>query len=217
MAEGTFFIICDSDDWLIPSALTEIYIECEKIKDNDEFSGVMFRTVNSENNQMIGDDFPESPFVSSYIDFHYVSGVKRRYLECCEANKTAILKKYRFPEPENTKFVPEAYVFDQVGLKYKLLCINRAIRYTEYMSDGMTNDKKHYDKNAVGYLYNYVSKIDDIFPNTKVSLKAEIIIWWKYWQLQKKCPYSNKPKVKRITFLGAVMYVMTPFINLIKK
>ena len=126
------------------------------------------------------------------------------------------MKQFRFPEPENTKIVPESYVFDQIGMNYKLYCINEAVMIKEYLVGGMTKDKNHYNKNAVGYLYDYVLKLDEIFPNIKIPLKAKIIIWWKYWNAQKVCRFSNKPKVKKITVFGAIVFVLTPLINLIK-
>jgi len=216
VAQGDFFLICDSDDWMMDKALSTIHDACEKIKDDDDYSGVMFRCKNHETNEIIGDLFPCSPFISSYIDFHFGSGLKHKFIDCCEANKTAILKKFRFPEPENTKMVPEAYIFDQIGIQYKLYCCNEPVKLVEYSADGMTKDKQHYYKNAVGYLHDYVLKLDVIFKKIKVPFKAKVIIWWKYWNAQKNCCFKNKPKVKQLTLLGVIMYFATPILNVLK-
>ena len=149
-ASGTFFIILDSDDWLAENALSNLYEYCKKIESDDSFCGVMGKSVNSEDGKMIGDLFDLSNPVSSYFDYHFIMPQKMFVNDCFEANKTKILKQYRFPEEPGMRFVPEAWMFDQIGVKYNLLLTNDVFRYVEYLDDGITKDgdfkKKKYKR-----------------------------------------------------------------------
>lgn len=217
LAKGKFFIICDSDDYLLPYALQKLFEFCKVIELNDEYCGVMCRCKEHSTDKIIGALFPDNPFISSYVDFHFVSGQKRKYIDCFEANKTSIMKKYRYPEPENTKFVPEAYIFDQIGLNYKLYCKNDVLMIKEYLDGGITKDNSHYKKNVIGYLYDYVMKLDNIFPNINVSIRARIIMWWKYWNAYNLCTIERRIRVKKVTFLGRIVGCLCPLINIAKK
>jgi glycosyltransferase involved in cell wall biosynthesis len=213
-AKGDFFWILDSDDWIKYGALKEMYNECMKIANNEDYSGIMGRCMTHEGT-IIGKAFPNDPFISSYVDFHFLSGIKYGpFGDCCECNKTKIIKKYRFPEIEGTKFVPEAYIFDQIGAKYKLLCTNKVYRYTEYMEDGISNTIDYKDKNILGFLHHYVSRLENVFPYVSdISLKLKIIAWWRYWNSVKKDYNKKGPRVKKVSILGYLVYVLNPLIN----
>ena len=214
-AEGKFFMILDSDDWLVDNALEKLHELCTNIEEDDKFSGVMVRSLDIDTNQMVGEAFKESPMVSSYVDYHFVLPFKMDINDCFECNKTNILRQYHFPEDENTKFVPEAWLFDQVGLNYKLYCTNDILRYIEYQEDGITLTNTFKQKNIVGYLYHYISRIENVLPNVKVPKRNYVIAWWRYWDAVKKDKEKLGPRCKKITFLGRVVRVAMPFINVV--
>lgn len=216
-AVGTFFIILDSDDWLMADALEKVYNYCQLINGKEDYCGVMCRCLNSSNMQLIGEPFEKEPFVSSYIDFHFGSGSKRRYIDCFEANKTAVLKHFRYPQLEGTRFVPESWLLDQIGMKYKLYCVNEPVEIKEYLVEGITNDSDHLRKNVIGYLCDYVSKIDDILPYITTSSKAKCMAWYKYWNAVKLDVNKEGDRVKKITAVGGVMYIATPILNFVRK
>lgn len=213
-ASGTFFIILDSDDWLMDDALEKVYRYCQLINEKGDYCGVMCRCLNSSNMQLIGEPFDKEPFISSYIDFHFGSGSKRRYIDCFEANRTAIMKEFHYPEPEGTRFVPESWLFDQIGMKYKLYCVNEAVEIKEYLAEGITNDWEHLRKNVIGYLCDYVSKIDDILPYIETSTKAKCMAWYKYWNAVKYDVNKKGNRVKKVTLIGGAMYAATPILNI---
>lgn len=214
-AKGTFFMILDSDDWFVDDALERMYAMCQKIENDETFSGVMVRSFNVDTGKMIGDPFPESPMISSYIDYHFVLPYKMKINDCFECNKTKLLQKYRYPEDENTKFVPEAWLFDQIGVNYKLYCTNDVLRYVEYQQVGITNDTNFKQKNIVGYLYHYISRIENVLPNVKVSFKNRIVAWWRYWDAVKKDEKNLGPRCKKITLLGRFIKLIMPLITLV--
>lgn len=216
LAQGTFFIILDSDDWLFPDTLEKVFNYCKLVIDKADYCGIMCRCVNSDNKQLIGEPFDEEPFISSYIDFHFGSGSKKKYIDCFEANRTSIMKQYRYPEPKGTRFVPESWLFDQIGMKYSLYCLNEAVEIKEYMENGITKDSGHLQKNVVGYLCDYVSKLDDILPNIKISTKAKCMAWYKYWNAVRYDTNNQGSRVKKVTAIGYVVKVITPLLNSIR-
>lgn len=215
-AEGEFFLIVDSDDWLLDDGLNQMYGLCKKILNDDTYSGVLCRCANIETGKLIGDEIPTDYETMSYIDMHFVLRNKGVNLgDCCECNKTNILKRFRFPEKPGMKFVPEAWMFDQIGIEYKMLTSNIIVEMREYMEGGITLDKKYKIKNNIGYLYHYVSRIENILPKTNLGLAAEIIAWWRYWQCVRLDSDKQGPRVKKVNVLGQLVRIGRPLIDLV--
>lgn len=215
IAEGLFFIILDSDDWLVDNALEVFYSLCEKIKDRDEYSGVLCRCINVATNKIMGDMIPPEFMTLSYVDMHFVLRKRKIDLgDCCECNKLSIIKKYRFPEEHGMKFVPEAWMFDQIGVQYKLLATNEGVEICEYLENGITLDRQFKNKNNRGFLYHYVSRIDNILPAIHHDIKDEIIAWWRYWECVQRDKNDEGQRVKNVSVLGRFVRLGMPIINL---
>jgi len=221
-ALGEFFLILDSDDLLLENALGQFEETWKSIPDTEKinYCGVMGRS-SDQNGRLIGNLFPKKRFVSSYVDFHFISGRKHGpYGDCCEIIKTSILKKYSFPLYDNLKFIPEAYITDQIGISYKLLCINDVFQTKEYLLDGITkNIQKHEKENAVGYLEYYICLLDKVFIETseQLPLKSKAVIWWNYWRMVFLIGKNNGPRSKRITVIGKLIYLSMPLMNILFK
>lgn len=211
-AKGVFFIILDSDDWLKKDALYNIYNLCCKIINDDMYSGVLTRCIIPNSDKMLGKPFPSEPYISSYFDFHFISGRKKGFADCCDCNKTEILKQYKFPEDRRTKFVPEAWLFDQIGIKYKLLCSNTITEYRDLQDNGLSLDKNLKIKNNVGFLYHYISRIENVLPLKKTPLKVKIVAWWRYWEAVNLDKDKKGPRVKKVTLLGNMIKLFCPAI-----
>lgn len=217
-AKGKFFIIFDSDDWFVDDGLALMHKYCAQIENDDSFSGIMGRSINSKTNKMIGDLFDLTNPVSSYFEYHFVLPFKMDINDCLEANKTEVVKKYRFPEPEHTKFVNEAWLFDQVGVEYKLLLTNDVFRYVEFQEDGISSDQLEYKcKNIVGYLYHYISRIENVLPKAKMtpfqSFKLYTIAWWRYWEAVQLDKKNYGPRIENISILGHFVRFNMPILN----
>ena len=216
-ANGTFFIILDSDDWLSDNALLKLYEYCKQIENDNSFCGVMGKSVNSENGEMIGDLFDLSQPESSYFDYHFILPQKMFVNDCFEANKTKILKQYRFPEEPGMRFVPEAWMFDQIGVEYKLLLTNEVFRYVEYLEDGITKDNNFKQKNARGFLYHYISRIENVLPKKKLplmqSVKLQVGAWYRYWQCVQLDKEGQGPRIQNIALIGYVTKLMYPLLS----
>lgn len=217
-ANGRFFMIVDSDDWLVEDGLEQMYSLCQKIIDDESYSGVLCRCMNNATGNLIGDVIPEEFESMSYIDMHFSLRSKGISVgDCCECNKTMLVKRFRFPEEADMKFVPEAWLFDQIGLDYKLLTSNYIVKKVEYLEGGITLDKKFKVKNNKGYLYHYISRIENILPKINYGIGTEVIAWWRYWQCVKIDTKNEGPRVKKITWLGRLTRMGMPVINMVYK
>jgi len=216
-AEGNFFMILDSDDWLVEDALEKLYLECEKIRNNDTYCGVLARAANGISGELLGNPLNEEVDSFSYIDLHFKFAYGNDLGDCCEVNKTTILKRFRFPERNQMHFVPEAWLFDQIGKDYQLLYCKDIVKYCEYLDDGITKNLRFKEENIAGYLYHYVSRIENIIPSCNLSLKIKIVAWWRYWSAVKKDIKKEGPRVKQIGLLGSCIFVLTPLIDLYYK
>lgn len=216
-AKGDFFIILDSDDWLTGNALEELYPICNEIKDNDEFCGVMGRSQNYETGEMIGDMFDLKNPVSSYFEYHFVLPQKMYIQDCFEAVKTQNLKAYRFPEKDGMKFVPEAWLFDQLGVSYKLLLTNTIFEEKQYLENGMTMNPNFKRENVAGFLYHYISRIENVIYKKKMPLflkmKLLILAWWRYWQCVEIDTNITGPRIQKVTLFGKMVKVCSPVID----
>ena len=155
-----------------------------------------------QNEKILGHLFFNDPYIIDYVTFHF-AGID--YGDCNECIKTSIIKQYEFPEPKNTKFVPEYYIFDQIGVKYFLYCTNHITQNKEYSNDGITkNVMEYYKKNWIGYFYANICRLEEVVPYAKdrISKKQIFNLWYDYWR---NCYYDKEKQVKRITkitFLG---------------
>lgn len=206
-ASGELFIILDSDDEFVPETLNQLADKWGQDGDRPDICGIMARC--SSNGEIIGKPFPPYVKEMSYVQFHYGKGAGQ-YGDCCECLRTDILKKYRWPEIEGTKFVPENYITDQIGLHYKLLLDDVLIKKVYYVTDGITKNVQTYQKmNYLGYLYNAVSKIELIMPNSnEISFVSKLKIWMRYWRFVDYDVACKGARCKQISLLGRLSQVL---------
>lgn len=149
LACGEYFFIVDSDDYLSENA-TEL-IEKYGTDLPKDFGGIVFRKHN-----ISGDNFPEFPqeiIDSNPIDIFYNKNILG---DKAEVFKTDIIKKFRFPEIDGEKFVPEGLVWNRIGKKYNLRYINIPIYNFEYIDGGYTKGfKEIIKKNPKGFIMYY--------------------------------------------------------------
>lgn len=213
---GDLFLILDSDDWFLPHTLEKLYETWTSLPKHDRnaYSGIMART-STEDGVLIGKPFPEDPFITSYVDFHFNTGIKKGpFKDCVDFIRMDLLKKYRYPEPADAKFVPEAYITDQIGALYKLYGIPDVLKIVEYQEEGITRNIDAYKlKNAKGMVLYYEILLRKVFleSQTPVPVSSKIYIWMRYLEYQKML--GNPVRFSEISLLGKAVKVTTPFIQ----
>ena len=105
MAQGGYFFIVDSDDFLSENAIETVYKYGNQLP--LEMGGMVFRKINKIDGKVSGKAYPQHSIDSTPIDIVYKLGIIG---DKAEVFRTDILKQYPFQVFENEKFVPEASV-----------------------------------------------------------------------------------------------------------
>lgn len=167
LAEGEFFFIVDSDDYLTNDAIWLIDHWVLKINDDPEFAGVAGLRVSSKGNIWGG----AVSFSDDYVDATDFEREKFHLLgDKAEVYRTSILQKFKFPEIKGEYFVTEDFCWMQIASAgYKLRWYNQPIYICEYLDDGLTNNGANtlegHKNNYKGYCL-YVKKCLQCKPFT---------------------------------------------------
>jgi glycosyltransferase involved in cell wall biosynthesis len=154
IARGILFMVFDSDDRCLPSALERLWHHWNAIPTSQQefFFGVCGLCMD-ESGKTIGNQFPTRSFIDSdALEIRYRYGV---HGEKWGAMRTDILKAYRFRE-DIPGLVPEGTVWDAIARQYKTRFFNEALRiYTQDTSGLIARKGEVVDasKNAAGALF----------------------------------------------------------------
>lgn len=222
LANGEWFFIVDSDDYLTEDALNTISDYCDEIKDNEQFAGVVGLRGSKDGNAWTQyykkdakkrNDAEQKYLEKEYIDANYI---EYKYLynisgDRAEVVKTEVLKKYPFPKFKEEKFLVESYLWLLLAKDgYKFRWFNKVIYITEYLEDGLTkNIADHYKNSPIGshevaYLQLEIKEI-----SIKKKIKAAYN-YFKYGYIAYgvRMPLVKKCNNKFIAILGLVLSVL---------
>lgn len=135
LANGKYFFIVDSDDYLCSDAIEWITTETNLIEKEETFAGICGLKV-YENGNKIGGGSDFGRIDANALDIRYKYHVKG---DLAEIFKTFILRKYPFPEIEGEKFCTEALVWNRIAQQYKLRYIYKSIYICEYLEGGLSD------------------------------------------------------------------------------
>ena len=202
LANSEYILILDSDDYLTINAVERIHQWVRSINHLDDFAGVAGLRGWKDKESAIGQDFGEN----IYID---ATNLERRKLKMmgdkAEVYKTALLKKYPFPEFEGENFLREMAVWDRIAKDgYKIRWFNEIIYKSEYLQDGLTKNTNNEKllKNFQGHTY-----CTRLYIETR-GLFLSLLQIGRYTRLAKQVGKSQKEickllEVGKIKFLGA--------------
>lgn len=159
------FIVVDSDDKLIDSAVEEIDDYYNKYK-KDNIGGFVFLRGYSET-KPITVKFKQEEFKGNYIK----DIINRQpHGDRVEVLFTSLIKKNRFPIFENEKFIGEGFFWNSISKDYDLVFINKVIYIGNYLEGGLTKSgRKMRIDNSLGGMYHALE-----YTKTYYSLKIRI-------------------------------------------
>jgi len=172
-ALGERLFIVDSDDYLLPEALSTAADWFDTIKAGTDFAGVVGLKGYDEKT-MIGTTFQGNSLDILYYDrtLHNIYGDK------AEIFYTDVLLKHKFPEFEGENFISEACVWTEIannGLKLRFF--NKIIYVANYLDDGLSYKSLELrKKNINGTLYTYKR----LFSNKKLPFRLRIRYFLNY-------------------------------------
>ncbi|MCR5492934.1 MAG: glycosyltransferase family 2 protein [Streptococcus sp.] len=147
--ESDLTFIVDSDDYLLPEAVHEIFRTHQDFAYDENICGYSFLRC-YPNLDINGSKFKSSPYISDYVSCRINEGVDG---DKAEVYKTSVLKKYPFLEVQGENFLFEDYVWIQMASSYKTVHINIPIYVGDYLEDGLTkNIKRKKINNPIGMI-----------------------------------------------------------------
>lgn len=209
LAQGEYFFIVDSDDWL-PEDSLEIANKWIETLDDDKIIAVGgIRAYSSK--KYIG-----TTFIGKFLDCK--STERKKYGltgDKAELWKTDFLNQYRFPEFNGENFLSECVVWNKISLDgYKVRWFNEIIYYCEYLEGGLTNTKGKFFTNYQGFIelvsvnqkckeISYCERLKELVICCVYAKKKK----YDYVELAKKLN-TNKIKIAFLAFCGNLVYKM---------
>lgn len=177
-ARGEYFIIMDSDDYLLPDAVGKFGKWCEEISFDDSFIGVGAARGYSQDEYIKG----RAPRVNAqgFVDASNLERAKYDLdADMVEAYKTEIFKRFPMAEWRGEKFAPEQIALNEIALAgYKLRWHSDIVYICEYLEDGLTKGSFQLEKNnPMGYamMYNHMLKYPDMTAKQKFRAACQHI------------------------------------------
>lgn len=208
LAKGKYFIIVDSDDWLIPNAVELIKKWCDDIEHDSnfqKFAGVAGLRKYPDNKINGGRGNGDLIIDASNLERERfnLGGDK------AEIYKTKVLKKYPFKVFKNENFVTEETVWNKIAADGYIIRWHMIPIYVgDYLSDGLT-------KNA---LKRNINNFNGLIYSTKMALelkptKYTFTYLYDYVEAGKEKAYSYK---KLANLIGMSTYSLFIKYNLFK-
>ena len=190
LANGRWFLIVDSDDYLLENAIETILDCCSQIENKQEFGAICCLKC-YENTKCIGGevdyDTIDSDFLSYRTKLHYNG-------DRSEVIRTEVMKEFPFPVFKGEKFLSEATVWNRMAKKYKCRYYNKKICVCEYQADGLSgNSSKLFNNSPKGSMLFYKEN----FQNSH-TLKGKIISSQLYWRFYFSTSIKDYPGLKPI-------------------
>lgn len=172
LANGEWFFIVDSDDYLPDNSLEIANKWLKTVEDDDSFAGVSgMRRINGNIPKVDFEVLDLSPLrINEYIR-----------VDKAEIFKTAILNEYPFPDIPGEKFCAEGLIWSRIGLRYKLRYFNEVIYFCEYLDEGLTKSSlKNRRRNPTYASMIYREQMRNM-PALKEKIRAAINYWRFVW------------------------------------
>lgn len=132
---GEYVLMLDSDDTLVPSAVSEV-INGWRIFESQSDIGIVTFLKGEDENHPSCMAYPEDE--GKPVDINRYRRKSISSIDACEVIRTELFKKYPFPEFEGEKFIAEGALWTRVGLTHKCVYINKVIYLANYLEGGLT-------------------------------------------------------------------------------
>lgn len=154
-AEGELFTCVDSDDMLDERAVERVILLWKTSASN--IIGLVLKRKNRSGLELT----QMSTNIVEYSSLRKMYKKKKLKGDTFLIFRTDVVKKYKFPQWPNEKFVPEDYLYDQMEKEGVLRFVNEALYIGDYLSDGYThNMNKIIANNPKGYRAFILNRIE---------------------------------------------------------
>lgn len=201
-----FTIIADSDDTFLPNTLEDIKQKWNEIDQNENNVAAIWTLVVDENNQIIGDHFPEDNW---RVDFNERVLNQKKQLEGEKWHcwRTDILK--RFPlYHDSIAHIGESHTWNRINKVYDFLCINNYYRKMYITTDSLITSRKSKNALARASYYSGYYALKDVEPSQILSFPYYRAMAFEY--AKSKFYYSDEHlKLSFLKYLTSIFIFLT--------
>lgn len=163
--------IVDSDDLLTGDAISCVNEIYKKYKNESDLCGFSFLRGKPDGGYLSTSGVPQDGMKESYVECRINRNIGG---DMAEVWYTHCLKEYPFPEFQGEKFLGEDIIWVRMSEKYKMRFFNRVIYISDYLEDGLTNNRrKHNIKSPNGCVARAEAFLDSD-SNTTAKIKAAL-------------------------------------------
>ena len=156
LARTDWFMMLDSDDWLLPETVEKLIPWLEEIEKLDHYVGIGV-TRRYPDGKFMKDQRPLIDPNLGYVDATNVERAAYNLnMDCFEVNKTELLREYPFQYWPTEEYAPPALNYNAMALDgWKYRWRSDMLYICEYLSDGLTKSNKKVKNNPMGYAMMY--------------------------------------------------------------
>ena len=156
LSNTEWFMMLDSDDYLLPETIETLLPWLEEIKDLDMMAGIGVTRCYPDGSFM-KDQVPLIDSKLGYIDASNSERAKYNLnMDCFEVNRTVLLRQYPFQYWPTEEYAPPALNYNAMSLDgYKWRWRIGKLYICEYLGDGLTRSNKKVKNNPMGYAMMY--------------------------------------------------------------
>lgn len=202
--------IVDSDDSLTRDAISYVNEIYKRYKNESDLCGFSFLRGKPDGGYLSTSGVPQDGMKESYVECRINRNIGG---DMAEVWYTHCLKEYLFPEFQGEKFLGEDIVWVRMSEKYKMRFFNRVIYVSDYLEDGLTNNRrKHNIKSPNGCVARAEAFLDsdsNIKAKIKAALQYQIYGRFAQIDLSKIYQKTNSKGLFILCFLPAqILYVI---------
>lgn len=202
LANGTLFVIVDSDDQLVPGALPRIrrWWETIPLAERQGFAGVV-GLYQDGRGLLVGTGLPQDVLDTTTVELRTRYRVRGDMLH---VYRTDVLRQYPFPEDLGA-FVTEALVWNRIALRYKMRCVNEIWGQVEYLPDGLSARSVELRARSPAAARLYYKEFTEI-PDMGISILRRIREYANYtrFSLHASKPFADQLRQARSKVLWLV-------------
>lgn len=152
LANADWFMMLDSDDYLMPETVATLIPWLEEIKGMDKMAGIGITRCYPNGSFMK----KQTPLIDPHLGYVDASNSERdNYklnMDCFEVNRTELLRKYPFQYWPTEEYAPPALNYNSMSLDgWKWRWRIGKLYICEYLQDGLTKSNKKVKNNPMGY------------------------------------------------------------------
>jgi glycosyltransferase involved in cell wall biosynthesis len=210
-ANGRYFFIVDSDDYLTNESIQKILEWFENV--DDKIAGVVGRKCYSSLDK-IGSSFPKVTFISNHIKKIYIDHIKG---DLAEVYRTDIMRQNKFPFFQNEKYCAEGLLWNRIAREQDSFFFDECVYIAEYQPDGLSSKSARLRHASPTYAHLYYS---ELLEYKKLSLKIKLRTYINLWRFSFNKPSLVNKNFRKFTLLsfislpiGILIFLIENFLN----